>query len=313
MSKMQKELCDAAEIDPKAGEARQAFLIRLAIVLANQVPDSVWDKLSPAAQEWVNSTADLVAAKKEVADFPDVEPPAASGNGRRRVGTASAAPYEPKLKDDVKVTTKRGKVVTGKIVELDKEVVVLKTPAGDVEELMQDRIEKIEPLNGSGADPAEEGPRDPVKGDTVTVTTKRGKVVTGELVSISSEEIVLMVDGTEEDYLRDRVESIKIEGGRSRGASSDAGRGSSTKGGADNADGEGGAPTEGRRTRASNGSVSVGTRIRELIIGDLKMTQDEISKVLKKEGLEFRDNTLALNYTEAHKLIEMLRVAGKLK
>lgn len=57
----------------------------------------------------------------------------------------------------------------------------------------------------------------------------------------------------------------------------------------------------------------MGTRIRELIIGDLKMTQDEISKVLKKEGLEFRDNTLALNYTEAHKLIEMLRVAGKLK
>jgi len=321
MSKIQKELCDATEIDPKRDESRQSFLVRLAAAAANQLPDALWDKLSPAAQDWVNEAADAANAKKELSDFPDVEPPAESGGGRRRVsGTAPAAsdPFEPKVKDDVKVTTKRGSVITGKIVEMDKEVVVLQTPAGKEEEVLRDRIEKIEPLAGGAADPAEEGPRDPVKGDVVTLVTKRGKKVTGDLVSISAEEIVIKVDGAEEDYLRDRVESIKIEGGKSsQGATSGAASGISRRttgnGGADNPDAEGGAVPDGRRTRASNGNVSVGTRIRELIIADMKMSVDDISKTLKKEGLEFRDNTLALNYSEAHKMLDLLKAAGKLK
>jgi len=319
MSKIQKELCDATEIDPKRDESRQSFLVRLAAAAANQLPDALWDKLSPAAQDWVNDAADAANAKKELSDFPDVEPPAESSSGRRRVSGSTpvaSAPFEPKVKDDVKVTTKRGSVITGKIVEMDKEVMVLQTPAGKEEEVLRDRIEKVEPLAGGAADPAEEGPRDPVKGDVVTIVTKRGKKVTGDLVSISAEEIVIKVDGAEEDYLRDRVESIKIEGGKSsqgtasgstRRASSDAGSSN------DSADSKASEPADGRRTRASNGSVSVGTRIRELIIENMGATQEDISKTLKKEGLEFRDNTLALNYTEAHKMLELLKKAGKLK
>lgn len=307
MSKIQKELSDAAEIDPKRDEERQAFLLRLAMAV-NKLPNAVWDALSEGAQNWMNDAADAATAKKPLPEFPDAEPPA-SGSSRRRVVAEEPATFTPKVKDDVKVTTKRGKVVTGKIVEMDKEVVVLKTPAGDEEELPLDRIEKIEPLaGGSKPDPAEEGPRDPVKGDTVTVTTKRGKVVTGVLVELSDSDIVLKVDGGEEDFPRDRVESIKIEGGRkSDSAASGSGRRSL------DGDKKDAPADDGKRTRASNGSVSVGTRIRELIIEDFNRTADDIGKILKKENLEFRDNTLTLNYAEAHKMLELLKKAGKLK
>jgi len=306
MSKIQKELCDAAEVDPKKDEDRQTFLLRLAMAV-NKVPEKVWDGLSKEAQDWMNDSADAATAKKSLPEFPDMDPPAATG--RRRVSAeAPAKAYEPKVKDDVKVTTKRGKVVTGKIVELDKDLIVLKTPAGDEEELAMDRVEKVEPLAG-GSDPAEEGPKDPVVGDTVTVTTKRGKVITGELVEMDGELIVLKIDGAEEEFARDRVESIKVEGKR-KAETSGAGRRSADK--TEEVKKE--APAEdGKRTRASNGPVSVGTRIRELIIEDLTRTVEDIGKILKKEDLKFQDNTLNMNYAEAHKMIDLLKKAGKLK
>lgn len=302
MSKIQKELMEAAEIDPKRGEDRQDFLLRLALGV-NKLPDSDWGKLSKDAQGWVNEASDNANAKKDLPEFPDVEKPAES-SGRRRV-SADDAPFEPKVGADVKITTKRGKVVTGKIVEMDKEVIVLKTTTGEEEELNRDRIEKTEPLAGGSAK-AEEAPRDPKVGDTVTLTTKRGKVVTGEIVEIDDKIVAMKVNGEVEEFNQDRVESIKIEGGR-KAESSDSGRRS-----ADSKKDEKSAE-EGKRTRASNEGVSVGTRIRELIVENMDITEEAISKKLKAEGLEFRDNTLKLNFAEANKLIDMLDKAGKLK
>lgn len=303
MSKIQKELADAAEVDPKRGEDRQDFLLRLALAV-NKLPDAAWEKLSKDAQNWANNAADAANKKADLPDFPDAEQPESSG--RRRVSAES--PYEPRVKDDVKVTTKRGKIVTGKIVELDKEVIVLKTTSGEEEEISQDRVEKIEPLAGGSDKP--EAPRDPKVGDTVTITTKRGKVVTGELVEDSDETFALKVNGEVEDFDKSRVESIKIEGGSRASAGASSGRRS---GGADNPEAEGGATDSGKRTRASNAGVSVGTRIRELIIEDFSRTVEDIGKLLKKENLEFRDNTLSLNYTETHKLLDLLKKSGKLK
>ncbi len=312
MSKIQKELCEAAEItELKKDGDRQGFLTRLSLTM-DQLPDSQWEKLSKEAQNWVNEAADAVNAKKDLPDFPDVEKEEAPATGRRRVAAEDKkTPYAPKVKDDVKVTTKRGKVITGKIVEMDKEILVLKNTSGDEEELSRDRIESIEPL--ASAEPAkEEGPRDPKVGDTVTLTTKRGKVVTGDVVEIDDKQVVLKVNGEEEEFDQDRVESIKIEGGRKAESAG------SSRRSADKAEPKADAKDDkkeddGKRTRASNGTVSVGTRIRELIIDDLDAKVDEIGKILKKEGLEFRDNTLSLNYTEMHKTLDLLRKKGLLK
>jgi ribosome maturation factor RimP len=308
---MQKELCEAAEMDPKRGEDRQAFLLRLAVACANSIPDGVWEGLSREAQNWVNVAGDAANAKKELPEFPDAEKAESAGTTRRRVA-AEDKPYEPKLKDDVKVTTKSDKVVTGKIVEMDKEVIVLKTPTGDEKELSRDRIAKIEPLGGGSAKEEEAAPRDPKAGDLVTLTTKRNKMVTGDVVEITDEMVVLMVNGTEEEFMKDRVASIKIDS-KPKVESSGSGRRSADK--AEDKK-EGKAPAQeddGKRTRSTNAGVSVGTRIRELLIEDMKATSEDISKVLKKEGLEFREATLNINYTEATKFLEMLKKAGKLK
>jgi hypothetical protein len=307
MSKIEKELCDAAEVDPKRGESRGDFLLRLALA-TNALSDKEWDKLSQPAQDWVNKASDAVNDKKSVPDFPDAEAPASSG--RRRVSEEKEVadkPFEPKLKDDVKILTKRGKTVTGKIVEMDKEVIILQNIDGGDEEVSRDRIEKIEPLvggSGKSADREDDGPRDPKVGDTLTVTTKRGKVATGEVTELTDELIVLKVNGAEEEFDRDRVESIKIEGGGRR----------SSRGDSDSKEGKKeDKPADGGRTRSTNAGVSVGTRIRELICDDLKASQEDIGKALKKEGLEFRENTLQLNYQDVHKTLDILRKRGLLK
>lgn len=306
-SKIQTELCNAAELDPKRDEERQPFLLRLALAI-NRVPDSIWDGLSLDAQSWANSASDKANAKEPLPEFPDVVKEETVT--RRRTSAETTKPYEPKLKDDVKITTKRDQVKTGKIVEIDKDVVVIKTPAGDEEELNRDRIAKIEPLAGAGTE-KEEGPRDPKAGDLVTITTKRDRVVTGDVVEITDEMIVLKVNGAEEEFMKDRVASIKIEGGR-KAESAGTSRRSADKGGADKPDAEGG-NADNKRTRATNAGVSVGTRIRELLIEDMGMTQKEVGETLKKEGLEFREATLNLNYTDVTKFLEMLKKAGKLK
>lgn len=318
MSKIQTELQDIAEVDPKRGESRQDFLMRMTVEV-NRLPDSAWNKLSKEAQNWANEASDAANAKKTIPDFPDMDPPAEASSGRRRTAAADDAPYEPKVKDDVKITTKRGKVVTGKIVEMDKEVIVLKNTEGAEEEVSRDRVEKIEPLasgggSGRSADKEDPGPRDPAKGDTLTITTKRGKVATGECVEITDEFIVIKVNGEETEFDKDRIESVKIEGGQRRAAESS---GTSRRSADDSKDKDGGgkdAKTEdGGRTRSTNAGVSVGQRIRELIIEDMSAKVEDIGKALKKEGLEFRDNTLSLNYNEAHKFLELLDKKGKLK
>ena len=68
-----------------------------------------------------------------------------------------------------------------------------------------------------------------------------------------------------------------------------------------------------RASAKANGGVSVTTRIRELIAGDLTMSKGEVGKQLRTEGLEFRDNTLDLTYAETHKVVTAMRDAGQLK
>lgn len=310
MSKIQVELCNVAETDPKRSETRQEFLLRLALA-CNKLPDSVWDKLSRDAQNWVNNASDAANGKKTLPDFPDAVKEEEPTSTRRRVSaeepkTAGTADYEPKLKDDVRITTKRDQVKTGKIVEMDEEVIVIKTPAGYEEDVIRDRIAKIEPLSGGKAKEEDEGPRDPKVGDLVTLTTKRDKVVTGDVVEITDELITLKVNGVVEDYMKDRVASIKIEGGRKAEAGT-------SRRSADKGETKTDTKEEGTRTRSTNSGVSVGTRIKELLIEDASMTLDEVGKALKKEGLEFRDATLSLNYSDVTKFLEMLKKAGKLK
>lgn len=328
MSKIFKELVEAAELPAKRNEAPAAHLARL-ITVVQDLDDKTWNGLSEAAQDWFNTAVDAVNAKKDIPDFPDAEKAEEAPSRRRRAAAEpeaeaeEAGDYEMKTGDEVTITTKRGKVVTGKLVEFDDDVLVIDDGEGETE-YERARIDKITgPTASKKEEPAGrrrraaedeevESPTDPEVGDEIKVTSKRGKVYEGELLEIVDGIFVIGTGKDEEEEIAiDLVKEVKIiKRGKKAAAKAEKedepAKGRRSTKSADKKDDE-------KPARASNGGVSVGNRIRELIVEDFATTEDDIAKQLKKEGLEFRPNTLQLVYAEVHKLLKLLKDAKKLK
>ena len=320
MSKIEKELLAATELKAKRGEDRQDLLGRIMKEVA-ELDDAAWDDLSQEAQDWFNDAADAKNAKaKTIPDFPDAEgedepEQEEKPSTRRSAGKAKKAELEVGVV--AKITNKRGKSFTGTVMELDDEIVVLKMGNGDEEEIDRSRIESFEIAGGEAEAPAEkeEGPAEPKVGANVTVVTKRGKEVTGKVVEIDDEIIVLDVDGEDEEFDRSRVETIKVNGGKAGKAKAaekeevKEEKTSSRRAAKDEPAEE--EPKEKRSTNASG--VSVGTRIKEIIADDIEASEADIAKVLKKEGIAFKENTLKLNYVDCHKFLDILKAKKMLK
>ena len=322
MSKIQSELLKVTELSTKRGEERQDFLARLMKGVA-ELSDKDWDGLSQEAQDWFNDAADAKNAKAKVLpDFPDAEKEEEEQEEKPKSRRGAAkdeaeAPAKPKVGVVAKITTKRGKSATGTIVELDDEVVVIKHGDGTEEEFDRARVESIEVAStgAAKAEPAE--PAEPVlkAGVEVTLTTKRGKSVTGKIVEIDDEVVVIDADGEEQEFNRDRVETIKPVGkakAKKEEPAEEEEKPKSRRGAAKDEEAE--AKGDEKPKRSSNAAgVSVGTRIKELIAEDFEATEEDIGKALKKEGIEFRDNTLKLQFTDCHKFVEILKKAKKIK
>lgn len=321
MSKIQAELIKATDTEPKRGEDRQEFLQRLSKAI-NGLSDKAWDGLSNEAQDWFNASAKARKAAKEAgkdappfADFPDAEPPQAEERSSRRRDDdeprRDERPSVDKLKegDRVKITNKRGKVFEGVITENNtkKEFVAVKGADGE-DEIDYDRIESLEVFHGTAK--SNDEPADPIRvGAEVTLVTKRGKTYTGTIKELTKDDIVIVTADGDEDFARDRVESI-TPAKASTGSSRTRAEETSTRGGRSE-DKE----PETKRSRAGAGpdGKSIGTVIKELIADDFNATEEDIAKQLKKLGVEFKENTLSLNYKDAHKFLEILKDKGKLR
>ena len=162
MSKILDTLVAATKLKKARGQDDAEYIEDL-IVAVGELNDAAWDKLSTEAQDWFNDAADSKNSGKAIPAFPDAEPeekPAA------RPARGSKA----------------------------------KEPA-----------EEAKPARGSKAKAAPEPEEDstiPEVGDQVIVTTKRGKVVEGELIEVDGDIAVVLVDGEEQEFQKDRVESI---------------------------------------------------------------------------------------------------------
>ncbi len=315
MSKIQAEIVEATDLSTKRGEDRQAFLERV-LRAVNELSDPDFAGLSVAAKEWANKAADAKNSKaKSLPDFPDQpaaeEPPPAR---RRATQEEPEQPEEQKQAEikekDVRegmclrVLTSRGKDVSGHVVEIDadKGLLVLKLGNGDEQEFDLDRITKMFTL----PDPKKSAPLAPGVGDEVKVKTKRGKEYVGDVLELSKSDIVILTDAGEEEFSLDRVESIEvIKAAQSQAAKPAAA--SSAKSAAPS-----GAEDK-KNTRVSNEGVSIGSRIKELIAENMDASPEEIAKLLKKDGLDFKENTLKLNYSDMHKTLDILRARKLLK
>lgn len=310
VSKIMAELLVAAAVVPAKGEALDDYAKKMCAVIQD-LPEKEWDKLSPKAQDYFNDVATALNKKKSAPEPPDAqwedeEEAQSSGRTRTRVrasdegGSEAAtqqAQYKPKRKDVVELKTSRGRVVTGTIVEVDDKEVVLDVGGKD-EDFDLGRLEYIKLAgDGPGADAgggaADDGP--PQVGDTLQITTKRGKVSVGVVQQIDDTEVVIKtVSGEVEDYAIDRLDKMEVKV-RGKAAAKD------TK---DTKPAEEGKTTRSRATTESGVPATV--RLRELIILNRKASKEEIIKLAAKEKLDVKDNTAGLTYAEVHKVLDLL-------
>lgn len=318
MSKIQKELSAATEVTKKRGQDDQEFLKALAKGTSD-LDDAAWNKLSTEAQDWFNEAADAMNKKQAIPGFPDAEKEEkAEGPAPRRRGAAKEEdPAEPKVGDQVKIVTKRKKTVEGKIVEIDKDIVVVEADGEEVE-IARDRIDTMEVATAEAkssrrkaADDEPEAPAvaEPKVGDSITAVTARDKEYSGEVIEVEEDLVVIKdADGEELELTPSKLKSLVIKAAEvksSRRKAADDGDEPSTRGAKKEEPAAGDKP---KRTSAKdNGGVSATGRMRELIIDDMDAKVEDIAKVLKKEGIQYRDNTLALVYADVHKLLAILK------
>lgn len=319
MSKIQKELSEATGVTLKRGAKREAFIDEILVATQN-LDDAGWEALSKPAQDWFNEACDQKNANIKnprkavpVPDFPDLattEEAKAPSTRRRAAEEPEPEPEsnEPQVGDTVKVTTKRGKVSEGEVVEISDTDIVLKIDGEELEFTLAGAT--VEVLGGETQDddgPAE--PKEPEVGDEVTLVNSRDKEYTGEVIEISDDDIVLKVGKEELEFSRAKIKSLVVNGSdpepepektttRRRGA----------------ADTKKDEPAGEKPKRSSNPKgVSIGGRIRELMADNLAITIAEVTKAMKGEGLEFRDTSVEMIYKDTKAFIELLKAAKKLK
>lgn len=307
MSQIETELKKLTDLDLKRGEDRQDFLDRL-VEGINALSDDEFESMSEEASKWFNSACDAIEAKaKEIPDFPDLEQAKTTTRRRGAAAAETSGPYEPKVGDAVVALTKRGKSVEGKVVEVDDELLVIKTADGE-EELQRGRLESVTLAGGatSKGSPDPE-PEDVIKvGAKVLITTKRGKTAEGEIVEMDDDLVVIKTATGEEEFQRSRVESIAVAGGKA--AEAPAGRGRRGAAAAD--------PKDEPKEKKIPGGVT--GRMRELIVEGLKedgkmISKEDLGKAATKEKLEFKPATLDLVHGDFERTLNLLADAGLIK
>lgn len=339
MSAIKQELMQAAEIKPKDGETEDAFLARLVTRIGSEIDTEQWDKLSAAAQDWNNLGSDAIDAQKPFPPFPDAEVAPSSSRRRGAAATPPAAPapapFVPKVGAAVTITTKRGKVETGVIVELTADEVIINANGEDGAK--EDDKEfalanvTIEPVGvqaaSTAASPAAPEPKEPKTaevGDTVEAVTARDKILVGNILVIDGDDLVLVdASGAEHELLKSKLKSIvvKVKNAKSGMTSAPAApaapestgrRGRSAAASPPAADTK---PEEGKRTRSSNAGAAqtLGGRIRELICDNPAVTAEQVQATLTKENYQFAETSVRMIHKDTTVIIGMLRERGLLK
>ncbi len=308
-SKIISELVAASGVDIDA-DGNYADVVTVIADAISELPDDKWNALSDDAADYYNDVSTALNKKKPVPAPSDWEEPKAATRGRAKRG-ADAEQWEPKVGAVVKLTNTRDQDFIGEILEMDDDTIVLEV-GGEEKEFARKRVKSVGPAKAPDAEVSKtpEVVSEPKVGATVTVTNSRDVSYTGKVVEMDDDTIVLEVDGQEKEFIRKKLKACVVAG-----AKSDAKQPRASKA-EDKDDGKSGTKSDAKQPRASkadNGGVSVTGRMRQLICDDFDLKVEDVAKQMTKEGLVFRDNTLALTFAETHKIIACLRDAGKLK
>ena len=335
MSKILIELCAATKLEVPAGAPTAAFLEGM-IEKAQKLNDAAWNALSEPAADYFNDAVDAINASKAIPALPDFvsAAPAPAPAARRRTAAAPAAPAAPAyvVGDEVSVKMKDGSTVDGKVMILDDNgELVIDDGEGEVGVELA-LIEAVELKTPPAAAPAPAARRrtaaapakvaepevlEPEVSDTVEVVNNRDKVYLGNVVEIDEAQVVIVTTtGDELPFAREKVKSITVKvknAGRAAAPApapaAPAGRARTRAAGAAPATAAGDATPQ----RAVNKGVSVGTRIRELILDNKGITQEQVGAKLTAEGLAFAPASLAMGFKEATQFLALLAERKMLK
>lgn len=305
MSNIEKKLSEVTELSRKRGEDNQDWYKRLVRGVAD-LSDADWESLPADAQDWYNQAADAANAKETIKDFPDAEK--AEAEAPRRRGAATK-PAEPAVGDNVTLTTKRGKVIEGEVVVLDADTVIVKDADGDEQEFARDRVESIVVLAAEQgkSEKKETKPAEPAVGDTIEVTTKRGKVIKGELKEIDGGALIVDDGAGEIEVAPDKIDKVVVVSAAKKAEAKKEEKSEKKP------DAKKEEKSEKKITAKANGGVSVTTRTREIICEDESISKEDVIKALRKEELDFRDATIDLVYADTQKVIGILKGLKRLK
>jgi small nuclear ribonucleoprotein (snRNP)-like protein len=375
---IKKTIEAAVKLTKKRGEDGQDYLKRVCVAIG-ELSDDDWKALGQKAQEWFNDAADAIEKNTDIADMPDEEEkaPASRRGAKKAEKEEEPAPTaEDVIGARVRVTNNRDKVVEGEIIECDEEVMIVVDAEGEEHEFNRARCKNVEFLDG---EPVTEEDRDPQVDDEVEVVTKRDKTITGKVVEIDGDMLVID-DGKEEietsiataksikiigagegaapeaadPQVGDLVEAVTKRGKEVQGkvveidgdtlvlddgtdeievdmstaqsikvtpAKKSASRASATA--QPTARGRSTAQTtatkkedEGKAkkiTKAANKGVSVTGRMLEICCEEPGISVEAVAKKLKAEKLEFNEQTLAINHKTVAKVIELLKLSKHFK
>lgn len=341
-SKIEKEVLALTGVKRDQQQNEQSYLRELGRAIS-KLSDSDYEKLSKSAEDWFNALLDASEAKKELPWFPDEvkDDPvdeAVSTTRRRRSGgdddpvKAADANKEPspdaeswhpvfaaKLKEGyrVELILSMGEVVEGQVLEASEKNIVLLQ--GTEEEVY--RVSKVKEIRfpgnvkGKGSPRTAAAPASDAPGVGDTVEFKVGdEEYTGKVIEIDDKNLVVKVDGEEEVFRRAKVTGLEVvrraSGGGDRAAAPDAA--SSRRESKD----EPASDTARRRVpRVTADGTSPSLTMRKLIIEDLDLSRDDawskVSKALPANAV--KEASFNLVYGEIHKLIGLLKEAGRFK
>lgn len=335
MSKILQELCAAVKVAVPAGNPESGF-IEGVIEKVGKLNDAAWNALSEGAADYFNAAVDAVNLGNAIPALPDFAPPppaAAPAPGRRRTAAAPAAPAYV-VGDEVVVTLKDGTTAAGEVVALDDNgELVLKDAEGElgVELNLIDSVTVKAPpaaapapgRRRTAAAPAAAvaevpEPETPEVGDTVEIVNNRDKAYLGNIVEIDDTQVVITTAGGDElPFVREKIKSIvvKVKNASATPVAPAAPAGRARTRAAAPAAAAAAAPAAGEAPARASGNrgVSVGTRIRELILDNKAITMEQVGAKLKAEGLAFADTSLSMNYKDALAFLKLLADRKMLK
>ena len=339
-SKIEKEVLALTGVKRDQQQNEQSYLRELGRAIS-KLSDSDYEKLSKSAEDWFNALLDASEAKKELPWFPDEvkDDPvdeAVSTTRRRRSGgdddsaktadankepSPDAESWHPvfaaKLKEGyrVELIMSTGEVVEGQVLEASEKNIVL-LQGTDEEVYRVAKVKEIRfPGNAKGkgssrtSDSSAAASNGPVVGDTVEFKVG-GEEYTGKVIEIDDKNLVVKVDGEEEVFRRAKITGLEVVRRASGGGDRAAAPARESK--------EETAPDTTRRrvTRGgADGEESPSTKMRRLVIEDLSLSREDawskVSKALPVNAI--KEASFNLVYGEIHKLVAMLKEAGRFK